>query len=426
MIRTLALAGLALTQNAAAQNLLVPIPAPDGVDVPRFRAAGTAINADGSAVTGDIANRGGPTTGSFFWRRGDGTRIIGPGPFGLEITAATDLAADGSVVVGRGLLPPDLHVPVRWTEAGGLEDIPLPPIALDGAALNVNANGSVTLILVTVEDDQLVQSDALLLHIEGRGFLRVEVEDLGRPVVDTGPRPGATLSGDGRTVFGVIETTEGFAPFRWTEKSGAEVLEGSGGIDAPSVREFNAASADGSVAVGVFWDGGLRRGFRWTESGGFEPLPDGPFDRFGEAIDCSADGEVVVSGGSLWTPVDGTRSFARLADRLFPFTGDVEIDTGDMRAVSADGRTFTGHAFVRDNVNDITTEAFAMTLERACSDADFEFPRGVLSHRDVTTFVERYLGSSPTAARLAEPFGSATSADIDRFVDLFFEGCPGL
>ncbi len=106
------------------------------------------------------------------------------------------------------------------------------------------------------------------------------------------------VSGDGSTVVGESNSTNGDEAFRWT--SGTDMVglcDLAGGV-------FNSVafgvSADGSVVVGWGSEGGVATAtaYRWTSGTGMVVLGDLPGGGTNsQAFDVSADGSVVVGGG---------------------------------------------------------------------------------------------------------------------------------
>ena len=251
-----------------------------------------AVSADGSVVVGSYGATSAPGQGrAYRWTAADGAVRLVPETDPFQPESATDVSADGSVIVGYGRSSAGVEA-YRWTAAGG-------------------------------------------------------VERLGR-------LPGRTtswgqgVSADGATVVGY----SGETAFLWTAAGGMKDL---GVLPAPVNGNCaaSAVSADGAVAVGVCsrftpGSGTQTEAFRWTRAGGIVGLGDlGPAgDPLGSsAFDVSDDGAVVVgqaglgSSGSqqfVWTAADGMVGLPF----EFTYTGRARAD-----AISADGRVVGGFDF---------------------------------------------------------------------------------
>lgn len=132
--------------------------------------------------------------------------------------------------------------------------------------------------------------------------------------------------------------------------------------------EAHGVSYDGSVVVGRGSSARRPQGFRWTESGGMSPLPDGVFDN-AFATDISENGLVITgminnSGGFFWTQSEGMTllggggAFGLSYDgsvivgssyRWTNATGRVNLPFSSVKGVSADGSVVAG-SFVNGGV----------------------------------------------------------------------------
>lgn len=93
------------------------------------RGAG-AISADGHVVVGWAGNA------AFRWTEATGAQLISYPS--ASMTSAYGVSADGSVIVGS-VFPP--QIPFRWSEATGVEPLPLLPGHTFGVAMGVSADG---------------------------------------------------------------------------------------------------------------------------------------------------------------------------------------------------------------------------------------------------------------------------------------------
>lgn len=210
----------------------------------------------------------------------------------------TTVSADGGVVGGFRNSGLD-YFGFRWTRSGST-DIPFPPnippvaavYAMSGNSRFVAGQSSQgeTFVPFRQVDDEFIQ---YLPNVAGytRGI-------------------GLGISDDGNVVVGSSERGElsnvDMHPFRWTPQTGTVslgFLPGFGGTGRAT-----GVSADGSVVVG--WSGFFdQRAFKWTESGGMQPLawtnPNGFQTSYAEAI--SADGLTTVGFGNWENMIHAVR-----------------------------------------------------------------------------------------------------------------------
>jgi len=262
-----------------------------------------AVSADGSVVVGDA----GWTGEAFRWTATDG--MVGLGfltPAGTYSTAS-DVSADGSMMVGSSFSPPDPsepfsgEEPVVWTPGGGMVPLFDAPGSEHGSwASVVSADASV--VLGTSDTPS------------GRQIFRwTEAEgpvDLDVPV---GSVTG--VSADGSVVVGNDNGAVVNGAYRWTEATGAVDLGNLPGNDL--YTRAAALSANGAVVVGsvdVDLDGAwCCQAFRWTQEQGMVTLFGSPsWANEGSATAISGNGSVVVGGGFgrpfIWDAVHGPRN----------------------------------------------------------------------------------------------------------------------
>jgi probable HAF family extracellular repeat protein len=305
------------------------------------RSEASDISADGSVIVGTTLS-GSPPMVSVFRLTPQGATIR---PTGLTLSAfdrEPSLSSDGSTVVGTYLSPRGEEA-FRCVGDGAFEPLgDLPGGDFQSRAYGVSADGSV--VVGTSQPD----SEPTAFRWTAAG---------GMQPLGTSERSARAVSADGSVVVGGTRSIEGEpgAAYRWTAQSGSIVLP-----PLPQPRfahaEARAVTPDGEVVVGYndfrIGLGGIHEeAFRWTEQEGTVSLRSGLWG-FTVPFDVSEDGSVVVGRGHdpettsgaafIWTAETGMLS---LRDALIfgganmdgwtPFTA-----TG----ISADGRTVVGTA----------------------------------------------------------------------------------
>jgi len=167
----------------------------------------------------------------------------------LEGVMATDLSADGSVVVGNKM---GNYETFRWTQETGIELLGMSSVEVLGVGAGgpkVSADGTRISATILGADSTYVT--------QGRWTLGERWQETMPPapadgqLMDNAWGSAWGISGDGETVVGLYwrddYTTGGAHASAWTEETGVIDL-GSGGGNCRA----NAASYDGSVIVG--WD----------------------------------------------------------------------------------------------------------------------------------------------------------------------------
>jgi probable HAF family extracellular repeat protein len=272
-----------------------------GGDVSAF-ALGTS--ADGSVVVGLGTSASG--TEAFRWTQASGMVSLGDLPGGSVNGQAFDTNADGSVVVGEGNTDAGREA-WRWTQATGLVSLGGGPFGVtDSVARGVSADGSVIIGAGTVGG---IRQGWRWTEATGLISLGAPPNGLSTSTWDVSP--------DGGTVVGYVDlTTDTFAPsigYRWTEAGGYELLPDlPGGAQEAAAR---GVSLNGEVAVGYGWEGTNEASSRATYW-----LADGQVRRVGDllaawgldlgemtlssTLSVSDDGLVFV--GSGWLPGDSS------------------------------------------------------------------------------------------------------------------------
>jgi uncharacterized membrane protein len=161
------------------------------------------------------------------------------------------------------------------------------------------------------------------------------------------------ISADGSTVVGAGVTADGWQPFRWTAGEGLVPIGPAVPYDSTGQTSFAGATAtsqSGSTIVGYSLNAGQRDAWKWTATGGYQPLnhlPTGP-QAWASAYDCSADGSVIVGDANpVGTTHVGTRP-VRWSGASDPtaLSGSWADDSwATAYACSADGTVVAGRDF---------------------------------------------------------------------------------
>jgi probable HAF family extracellular repeat protein len=248
------------------------------------------------------------------------------GTLGGAQSYASNVSADGSVVVGYSNNSARNDRAFRWTQASGMVDLG----TLGGASSNavaVSADGSVVVGSSTNNAGY------------GRAFRWTQASGMVNLGTLGGPASYASsISADGSVVVGNLTNNAGkHHAFRWTQAGGMIDLSTLGGAESYAY----GASADGSVVVGQSTNSaGMPHAFRWTQAGGMVDL--GTLSGwYSIAEDVSADGSVVVgysydNAGNYrafrWTQADGMidlGTFGGTKSRAYSVSADGSVVVGD-------------------------------------------------------------------------------------------------
>ncbi|MEK6701668.1 MAG: hypothetical protein AABZ53_05355 [Planctomycetota bacterium] len=354
----LALASIAtfFTPTASAQSI-----SELGSLTPGDNCQAMAVSADGSVVAGYAGVPGG--NHAFRWTAAGGMQDLGDFDHN---SAATSISADGSCVVGWGVVlitRPDSSQGAyarvfRWTAAGGLENIggsstvdPNSGIANSGIGRAVNANGS-----VVIGDGGGCNLTETFRWTQATGTHSIGTFPLSDPCYSN--VTAYALNFDGTVAVGQAD----MRAYRWTLGSGMIDL---GNLTSHPWRMAAAKgiTADGTVIVGswgVNAAGFITQAFRWRADLGMQNL--GSLDGAGispadtATISVSNDGSVIVGTSNtadfiprpfLWTQATGMVNLQTyLAAMGVDLTGwSLCYATG----LSADGRTIVGNACMSPN-----------------------------------------------------------------------------
>ncbi len=296
----------------------------------------TAVTADGKYVVGGSY----ADTGSepFIWDKEHGIQrldniltVITPG-------FATDVSGDGSVVVGQADFGNEM--PFRWQDAGfQFLDVQFP-----GVANAITHDGR------TIVGTENYSPGGGPAPVTGTAFRWSDADGLLRLAdLPGGPECSRAndISYDGRIIVGKGDCAASFqvedlgTAIRWVDGGPAESL-GSLLENFPSVA--NAISSDGRTVVGGSRAELGNEPFVWRENEGMIGLGNFGKDVYGEAIDVSGNGRLVVGFSSgqafIWDQYSGMQS---LQQRLASYDLDLAGWTlTSATAISPDGLYVVG------------------------------------------------------------------------------------
>lgn len=310
----------------------------------RVGGAVTGVSADGLTVAG-LAESGGFIEMSR-WTTGGGLQLLGLG-------AAFDISRDGGTLVGSRFNGVQERA-VRWTAGGGIVELGQLPGAggnAFSAAYDVSADGSV----IVGQADTNSQFGLPIVGFRWTSATGMTaLNDLpGGNVL----AQASAISADGQVTVGYAEGANGVRAVRWLGSSPTPQDMGL----PPGLTGFTEArhvSGDGQVVVGVWGDGLENEAFRWTLSGGYELLGDfagGLRDSVATAT--NADGSVIVGTGNLGEDVPDEPFYWTAQQGLQPFSS-VLIQAGidysewarfvELRDLSDDGLVIGGTGVLQD------------------------------------------------------------------------------
>jgi probable HAF family extracellular repeat protein len=256
---------------------------------------------------------------------------------GDAYSAGNAISADGSTVTGYAgyyvdHLQTNNDTAVRWTAAGGLQDLGNLPVGNTRAlGFAVNADGS------AIAGSSLSNNGA----VNARAFRWTQSGGL----ASLGLLPGGTFSdarginADGSVVVGFAgDSADHNRAFRWTNSGGMASL---GVLPGMTDSWGMGVSSDGSVVVGSSFDNSTGRAFRWTSAAGMVDLGLLPGADSAGANAISGDGSVII--GDSYSSITGQTTF-----RWTSAGGMQDLGLGsdfEAGAINRDGSEIVGDVF---------------------------------------------------------------------------------
>ncbi len=215
------------------------------------------INADGSAIAGSSLTAGGDWR-AFRWTETGGMENLGTIAGGA--TYARAISADGSTVIGEDSI--NLGRAFRWTQAGGIQLLGTFFTTGIGSSRATDVDADGTVVVGHARLDSGVNHAFRWVGDDTGGVMH----DLGTlRAGNAGESYASLVTPDGAVVAGSSDTDHTVSQaFRWTATDGMEGL-GSLRTDNTGYSYPTDMSADGSVIVGTSTDdNGNSRAFAWN------------------------------------------------------------------------------------------------------------------------------------------------------------------
>lgn len=234
----------------------------DGLHERDGRSWASGASADGSVIIGTLTRPTDQYPGekeeAFRWTKEQGLQTLGELPGGdnkgdhlAELAIrATDVSADGSVIVGHDLKHGEAF---RWSKDGGMRGLGRLLGGEQSWAFAVSADGST--IVGSSTTSVLDENQAVRWTIGGG------IESLGKLSDKRSMSTAGGVSADGTVIVGSAWGEKGPEAFRWTKEHG---MVGLGGLPYGYDRSSaSAVSADGSVIVGYIDGPAGEQAVRW-------------------------------------------------------------------------------------------------------------------------------------------------------------------
>jgi len=248
-------------------------------------------------------------------------------------SAALDVSADGSIIVGRSRGEDQRMLAFRWAETQGMVALPT-PAGYGSSAESVSEDGTTITgwIKKTEAGGQIVDFRAVIWSANGT------LVDLSVPypvAMDNQywPQGEVHIAGNGAAVAGVIDGLGSGAPmeaFRWTATTGAVRL---GVLPGEQFSYVTGLNFDGSVAVGLSGSAeSYADGFIWDTDHGLHDLKSYLSDEYGLSDSIQAWSHLwpyAVNSTDLWITIAGLGidplGDARSWVARSPFASDIKI-----------------------------------------------------------------------------------------------------
>lgn len=372
-----------------------------------------SISADGKVPGGYYQSLTGTAAG--LWTSRDGA-VSMPGPLfdpkepgGANVLA---LSADGRIAAVYRVSPEGITT-CRWSDDGSLLELGDlgGDVAVGTAGRSVSFDGA----FIAGGSMSPTGYQAFIWSpdtgITGLGV--IEVNPSGSAFSE-----GVWVSDDGSRVRGISTTADGLAVFEWSNDLGMTA------VSSPMARgpALASASPDGSALTGVTRPldssaGGSLSPFLWVEGHGFKTLPAIPGDIGFVPYGVSNSGHVVVGNMGVWTPDEGFRTMRDVISESFDPSW---LTWGfDPNAVSADGNTITGIAFIELPEGWIQI-GFLYTFDNPCP-ADLNRD-GRADFFDLADFLRAFTTGDLFADENLD--GRLDFFDIQQYLNALAGGCP--
>ena len=308
-----------------------------------FASAAYDVSADGSVVVGSSDSISGGE--AFRWSQQTGMVGLSDLPGGSFSSFASGVSGDGLTIVGSSTSAVGANYggyeAFRWTSATGMTGLgDLPDGLFYSGASGTSSDGS-----VIVGDGRTTAGQRAVRWLSAGSPSSIDNLELASA--------SSAVSGDGLTIVGSQSSQPWNEAFRWTVTTG---IVGLGSSADGTLRSYaaHAISANGNVIVGQGFHLAATtesEAFSWTQATGLVglgDLPGGPF--YSNAWDVSGDGTYIVgtvkSGAGdeafIWDSFHGMRSLRNVLITDYGVTNLTGWTLLAARAISADGQTIVG------------------------------------------------------------------------------------
>jgi uncharacterized membrane protein len=393
-----------------AVSVLVPVSALAGqpafrtlpADDPAALSRANALSSDGTTAVGYIQARPGAPASAIRWVLSDGPALpqpLGQASPGLD-TRATDVSADGSIIIGTTLSRSRTGA-FRWTSEDGM-DVLTPQararLGTAGAPMVLAADGS------TFGTASIGRAPSRAVRVRSDG----RAEDLGALRNGPGLSAVSAASSDGSIVVGQSMTANGWRAFR---RGQAGAIRPLGVLPGSNESFATACTPDGSVVVGQSGSA-----FRWTAQRGMESLGVLPGADESRALAVSASGQTIVGQSAerafIWTQDYGMRDLREVLARRGTNLGGWVLFSAV--GISADGRTIIGNGLDPRGIR----RGWVARLGVCPADTDGS---GALTAADLYEFARLWQARAPEGDFNAD--GTIDGRDLVDHANAYFAGC---